>query len=53
MTHGGSTYSGFRIASTLVITREKNSYADVVRYIEGEDSYADVGVLYTRVIMMH
>ena len=37
MTHGWSTHSGFRITSTFVITREKNSYADVVRYIEGED----------------
>jgi len=37
MTHGGSTHFGFRITSTFVVTREKNSYADVVRYIEGED----------------
>jgi len=29
MTRGGNTHSGFRIASTFVISREKNSYASV------------------------
>jgi len=39
MTRGGSTHSGFRIASIFVTSREKNSYANV-------------GVVYTRVITM-
>jgi len=40
MTREGNTYSGFRIASTFVISREKNSYVNV-------------GVVYTRVITLH
>jgi len=37
MMRGGSKHSGFGIASTFVISREKNSYADVVHYIKEED----------------
>ena len=40
MTRGGNTHPSFRIASTLVISREKNSYANV-------------GVVYARVIALH
>ena len=40
MTRGGNTHSGFRIASTFVISREKYSYANV-------------GVVYTGVITLH
>ena len=39
-TLGGNSHSGSRIASTFVISREKNSYANV-------------GVVYTRVITLH
>jgi len=41
MTRGGNTHSGFRIASTFVISREKNSYANVGT------------VVYTHVITLH
>jgi len=40
MTRRWSTHSGFRIASTFVISREKNSYANVQ-------------VVYTRVVTLH
>jgi len=41
MTRGGNKHSGFRIASTFVISREKNSYANVGF------------VVYTRVITLY
>jgi len=41
MTLGGNTHSGFRIASTFVISRENNSYANVE------------AVVYTHVITQH
>ena len=40
MTRGRNTHSGLCIASTFVISREKNSYANF-------------GVVYTRVITLH
>jgi len=33
MTRGGSTHSGFRIASTIVLLREKNSYANIRSFV--------------------
>jgi len=40
MMRGGNTHSGFRIASTFVISSKKISYANV-------------GFVYTRVITLH